>query len=283
MRYLYNLLKRKLVKIKKEKVIVPCIEGEFLRGRYAFITGASSGIGLSIAEAFLRNGAHVLITGRDEEKLAKAKEELIKILNIDQSYIMFAVFDVKKFDRLESIFSQIISLCGWRIDIFVNNAGVNSGTLFPDTSETEYDNVLNTNLKGMYFASQVFVKYMISNDIHGNVLNITSSSSLRPGISPYILSKWGEKSLTLGMAKKYLSFGIIVNAIAPGPTFTSMLIDTTNKDLNLNYSPSKRYITTEEIGNIATILVSDMGRMIVGDTVYMTGGAGLLTYDDMSY
>ena len=168
------------------------------------------------------------------------------------------------------------------MDIFVNNAGINTGKLFPDTSESDFDAVLNTNLKGMYFCSQIIVKYMVENQIKGNILNITSSSALRPGTSPYVLSKWGEKSLTIGMAKKFLKYGIIVNGLAPGPTATAML-KKNDDDLYCDYSPTKRYLAAEEVGNIATILVSDMGRMIVGDTIYMTGGAGIITYDDVGY
>ncbi|WP_347460534.1 SDR family oxidoreductase [Clostridium sp. DMHC 10] len=155
--------------------------------------------------------------------------------------------------------------------------------MFPDTSEEDYDRVLETNLKGMYFLSQEIAKYMVDNKIKGNILNITSSSALRPGISPYIVSKWGERSLTLGMAKKYLPYGIIVNGLAPGSTLTPMLRKDEENDLNLDYSPSKRYAAPEEIGNLATVLVSSMGRMIVGDTIYATGGAGVITYDDTTY
>ena len=172
---------------------------------------------------------------------------------------------------------------GKRIDIFVNNAGINEGKLFPNTSEEDFDRVVETNLKGMYFISQEIVKYMVNNKIEGNILNITSSSSLRPGVSPYIISKWGERSLTLGMAKKYLQYGIVVNGLAPGSTLTPMLKKDKENDLNLDYSPCKRYVAPEEIGNIATVLVSGMGRMIVGDTVYATGGAGVITYDDTTY
>lgn len=124
---------------------------------------------------------------------------------------------------------------------------------------------------------------MVENKIKGNILNITSSSSLRPAISPYIISKWGERSLTLGMAKKYLPYGIIVNGLAPGSTLTPMLNKAEDNDLYLDYSPSKRYAAPEEIANLATVLVSKMGRMIVGDTIYATGGAGIITYDDQIY
>ncbi|MFR8619933.1 MAG: SDR family oxidoreductase, partial [Romboutsia timonensis] len=116
-----------------------------------------------------------------------------------------------------------------------------------------------------------------------NILIINSSSSLRPAITPYIVSKWGERSLTLGMAKKALQYGITVNGLAPGSTLTPMLEKGNKTDLSLDYSPIKRYIAPEEIGNMATFLVSDMGKTIIGDTIYMTGGAGVITYDDMQY
>lgn len=88
--------------------------------------------------------------------------------------------------------------------------------------------------------------------------------------------------MTLGMAKTYIKHGIVVNAIAPGPTATPML----TKDIeNLNHSanPLGRFATAEEIANMAAILVSGLGRTIVGDTIFMTGGAALITYDDIKY
>lgn len=274
-------LKKKLIRIKKEKITIPCIEGHFLDGKYALITGGSSGIGYAIAEAFLKNGAYITICGRNAEKLSDAKSRLIQACGCSDNRIDILKLDISKIDEMEKILSNYLD--DKRIDIFVNNAGVNGGNLFPDTSEEDYDRVLSINLKGMYFMSQNIAKYMIKSKIKGNILNITSSSSLRPGISPYIVSKWGERSLTLGMAKKYLPYGIVVNGLAPGSTLTPMLKNDLDNDLNLDYSPTKRYVTPEEIGNLATVLVSDMGRMIVGDTIYATGGAGVITYDDTAY
>lgn len=278
-----KVILKKFIKIKKEKVIIPCMEGHFLENRCALVTGGTSGIGYSIAESFLKNGATVIITGRSEEKLKKAKEKLLSSTNCDSNSIKTGILDICMISELQKNLDCIISNCTNKIDIFVNNAGVNGGNVFPNTREDEYDKILDTNLKGMYFVSQLFVKYMINNKIRGNILNVTSSSALRPAISPYIVSKWGERGLTLGMAKKYLKHGIVVNGIAPGSTSTAMLNKEDLNDLNCEHSPTGRYIAPEEIGNIATILVSDMGKMIVGDTIYMTGGSGIITYDDMEY
>ena len=276
-----SCIKNKFVRIKKEKVLVPCLEGHLLDNRKALITGGSSGIGYSIAESFLKNGAEVVICGRNISKLTSAKNELVSKIGCSESKIGILQIDVSDVKNIKSTLP--IYLAHDNIDIFVNNAGVNVGDLFPNTLEEDYDIVLETNLRGMYFVSQEIAKYMVENNIKGNILNITSASAVRPGISPYIISKWGERSLTLGMAKKYLPYGIIVNALAPGSTLTPMLKKNEEDDMFLNYSPSKRYAAPEEIANLATILVSSLGRMIVGDTIYATGGAGVVTYDDTTY
>jgi|UPI000307CC95 3-oxoacyl-[acyl-carrier protein] reductase len=276
-----SFLKKKLIKVQKEKILIPCLEGKILNGKSAFITGGSSGIGYAIANSFLKNGANVVISGRNIKKLKDAKRELVKECQCNEEMVDILELDISSVSKMKSKLLEFLE--GKRIDIFVNNAGINEGKLFPNTSEEDFDRVVETNLKGMYFISQEIVKYMVNNKIEGNILNITSSSSLRPGVSPYIISKWGERSLTLGMAKKYLQYGIVVNGLAPGSTLTPMLKKDKENDLNLDYSPCKRYVAPEEIGNIATVLVSGMGRMIVGDTVYATGGAGVITYDDTTY
>lgn len=152
----------------------------------------------------------------------------------------------------------------------------------PNATEEVYDAVLDTNLKGTFFLSQFVGKYMKENNIKGNILNIASSSSLRPAVSAYTLSKWGVRGLTLGLAKALAPYGITVNGLAPGPTATPMLMKDTSNITN-NRIPLGRYVKPEEIANMAVFLVSEMGRSIIGDIVYMTGGAGVVTYEDMGY
>jgi NAD(P)-dependent dehydrogenase (short-subunit alcohol dehydrogenase family) len=170
------------------------------------------------------------------------------------------------------------------IDILVNNAGVNGGHL-PNATESDYDIVMDTNLKGVFFFSQIAGKYMVERKVKGNILNVASSSSLRPAVSAYTISKWGIRGLTMGLARSLSKYGITVNGIAPGQTLTPMMTNDIDSNSNIAKTdiPLGRWILPEEIANGALFLVSDLGRAVVGDILYMTGGAALLSYEDVSY
>lgn len=258
-------------------VYVPVLEGNLLEGRAALVTGGTSGIGFAIAESFLKNGAYVVITGRSLKRVMEA----CKRLEDKDSCFKGKINGIEMDSKDVKSFENALSFCGGKIDILVNNAGISKGS-FEALTEEDFDSVFDTNLKGAYFLSRIFAKYMKDKNIRGNILNVASSSSLRPAVSPYTLTKWGLRGFTLGLAKILSPYGIVVNAIAPGPTATPMLTDCRD-DLRLSTSPQGRYATAEEIANLATVLVSDMGRMVVGDTLYATGGAGLITFDDMKY
>ena len=263
---------------KQVTINVPA-ERALLKGRCALITGGTSGIGLSIAKAFAREGAFVIITGRTRERLDKALDQ---ISESNACGFVMDNTDVKSFEpRLTEILESIKLKGENSIDILVNNAGVN-GLRMPHETEEDFNHVIETNLKGTFFLSQLYGKYLVDNAIKGNILNIASASSLRPADSAYTLSKWGLRGLTLGLAKSLGQYGITVNGIAPGPTATPMMLND-NNNLNLDRIPLGRYILPEEIASMAVVLVSDVGRSIMGDLVYMTGGAGNLTYDDVNY
>ena len=259
--------------------IVSLAQTDLLNGKTALITGGTSGIGKAIAMAFLNAGADVIITGRNIEKTQHTAEEF------SQKYPQRQVFgidlDNTKVETFQTKLSEIQKLVGEKhIEILVNNAGVNGGDGY-NCNEKDYDGILDTNLKGVFFLSRTIAEYMITNNIQGNILNIASSSSLRPATSPYIISKWGIRGITVGFAKKMIKHGIVVNGLAPGPTFTPMLVKDDSDNIAISSNPSGRFAMPEEIANMAVILTSGLGRMIVGDIIYMTGGAGTITVDDV--
>lgn len=257
---------------------------DLLKGKTALITGGTSGIGFSIAEAMLRAGASVIVTGRNQDKLTKSVRELETFRRTD-TYVYSEMVDMTNVESFGQSLNYILKrIEDHKIDILVNNAGTRGmcESDFGNAKEEDYDVIMNTNLKGMFFFSQLVAKYMKDNHIEGNILNIASSSSLRPANSAYILSKWGIRGLTLGMAKALIPHGIVVNAIAPGPTATPMLNKTLD-DVNFPQNPSGRLVTPDEIANMAVVMTSAMGRMAVGNIVYMTGGSGLITVDDAIY
>jgi len=278
---LIRLIDRRLPIHRVTPTIVEVAPNSLLVGRVALITGGTSGIGFEIAKAFLKAGAVVIITGRSYDRIATAINKLkmsslqrvaygMELDNRDVKHMPFAIQQMMADNGIE------------KIDILVNNAGV-SGDTISMTTEEQYDNILDTNLKGVYFLCQYFAHYMVKNQIEGNILNIASSSSFRPANFAYGVSKWGIRGLTEGLARSLAPYGIVVNAIAPGPTVTGMM--KTESEGNL-YHPTNligRYILPLEIANMAVVLVSGLGRTIVGDTVCMTGGSGNITNEDMAY
>lgn len=250
---------------------------EMLKGRCALITGGTSGIGYAIAEAFLEAGAKVIITGRSQSKLNKSVDRLSQY-----GICCGIIMDVTKTDTILDSFNDSVSKYG-KIDILVNNAGV-SGAPIADATPEEFDAVMDTNLKGVFFLSQIAGKYMVKNGINGNILNISSASSIRPAACAYTISKWGIRGFTQGLARTLLPYGITVNALAPGPTATPLLKKNSDADdIAFPVTPSGRYALPCEIANMAVVLVSDMARLVVGDTVFMTGGAGNINNGDMDY
>lgn len=261
--------------------IVTLSPNHLLQGRTALITGGTSGIGFSIAKAFLDAGANVVITSRSAQRAEQTANQLGSNYH-NQICLGVAMNNKSAAQIIESFEHVLVILKGGKVDILVNNAGIGGGGISSATEE-EYNNVMDTNLKGNFFLSREVAKYMIRHSIQGNILNIASSSSLRPANSAYILSKWGVRGLTEGLGRALAPKGIVVNGIAPGPTATPMLGKMNDDDIFRSDSLIGRYITTTEIAQMAVIMVSEMSRSVIGDIVYMTGGAGNINNGDFNY
>ncbi len=274
MRKLKRIIQAIIFMLKQKEILtVPKIidREKLLEGRVAFITGGNSGIGLEIAREFLKNGCKVIIAGTNEEKLKLCCKSL------DNINIKCITLNLTEINTFKEKFEQILSLFpNDKIDILVNSAGVTGFTNYFEVTEKEYDNIMDINLKGNFFLSQIFSKYMIENNIKGNILNISSSSAVRPAWKPYQISKWGIKGFTLGLADTLAPYGIVVNALAPGPVATPMLGKNEGDNIYNSRIYNKRYALPSEIAYLATYMVSDLGRLIIGDTIYSTGGSGIL-------
>ena len=257
----------------KVPVRIPVLGGELLKDRKVLITGGTSGIGLAMAKAFIRNGASVVITGRSDERIERALSQL----GTNANGIVLNNVDVESFaNKIDECVQKF-----WMPDVLVNNAGLTLWESFGAADVANYNMIMDTNLRGAFFLSQEVSNRWKALGVHGNILNVGSSSSLRPGNSPYVLSKWGVRSMTVGLAKELIRHGIVVNGIAPGPTATSLFVGDGKNGINRQGNPSGRLVTEDEVANLAVVLISDLGRMVVGDMLFVTGGAGVITVDDV--
>lgn len=273
---------RRLPLHKVTPQIVELKQDGLLQGRTALVTGGTSGIGSAIAKAFLKADATVVITGRSQKKIDTAVKAIKDEIGGNKP-IYGLELNMKDANTFDNKLKELLALVPTgQVDILVNNAGVSVDT-HAASPEEEFDSVLDTNLKGVYFLSYRFAHYFKDHQIKGNILNIASSSSVRPATSAYGLSKWGVRGLTEGLARLLAPHGITVNGIAPGQTATPMMDGVSADNI---YHPTNligRYIMPVEIANMAVILVSDAGKSIVGDIVYMTGGSGNVTNEDLPY
>ena len=255
---------------------------EMLKGRTALVTGGTSGIGYEVAKAYINAGARVVIPGRNEEKVKKACEVIDKEVS-RKGNIFGIVMNNTDVKSMPSKLQDIERVLGTgHIDILVNNAGVVGGEV-KDCTEELYNTILDTNLKGTFFLSKLVARYWVNNQIEGNILMMGSSSSLRPATSAYTLTKNALYGFTKGLAKVLAPHGITVNGLAPGPTATPMTMPNGVRDEISFPNPLGRFVMPGEIANMAVFLVCNMGRSIIGDMVFMTGGSGIVTFDDVKY
>lgn len=245
------------------QVTVPCL----LQGKVALIMGGHGGIGKAIVDSFVKSGCKVIVVSRNVEKVKTAFSE--------SSHLAFIRFDLSNLAGLDDMVMQAIS-CFGKIDILVNTAGTHTENVdFWTVSEKEYDRVLDINLKGCYFVSRSIATYMKNNGIKGHILNVSSSTGGEPSWSPYRISKRALEGMTLGMAQIMQPYGIVVNGIAPGEVATGLINWKEGDSIDTEHNHFGRMAMLEEVANLALFLVSDMGNMITGQMIYMSGGRGV--------
>ena len=232
-----------------------------------FISGASRGIGNSIAKYFAQNDYIVVGTSRNEFKFDDKTENLIPV-KLDVT----SRDDVKKcFDFLKS--ENLLP------DILINNAGITSDQIFLRMKNEDWDNVIDTNLNGVFNLSKIFVKNMIKNK-KGRIINISSISGLmgNPGQVNYSASKSALNGFTKSLAKELGSRNITVNCVAPGFIETDMtsFLEEDAKQRIEETIPLGRLGKAEDIAKLVAFLASDEASYITGQTISIDGG--LLMY-----
>ena len=244
--------------------------GEILKGKKILVTGGSSGIGLSIALKCISEGATVLITGRNEDKLERV---------FSQNYsdnLKTLVWDVSNIKIIKENLKEAEKLLGGSIDVLVNNAGIINGKDFLNVNEDIWDSIYSVNSKGLYFVSQKLVKNWLKNNEtkHKKIINISSQGAFVGATYPYRMTKWDIAGLTQGLGKMLAPHGIIVNGIAPGIIATEMQKKYLNQNDNIycSLNPLKRFALPEEIAELAAFLISDASNFITGQTIVCDGG-----------
>lgn len=257
-------------------VEIPVPTGDVsFEGRLALVTGGTSGIGMEIARALLARGCEVVITGRSERRIEAVLEDL------SSPRARGIELDVRDVDAMEGKIDEAAGLFPERmgVDTLVNAAGIMKCPHIDDIDQALWDSIMETNLRAPFFMSRAAAHHMRGRGIHGHILNISSSASARNAKGPYEIGKWALNGMTLGLAEQLIRDGIVVNAIAPGPTATPMLGMRRDGNLTNLANPSGRYADPREIANLACLLLSSYADLVVGQTVYASGGAGTICID----
>lgn len=243
-----------------------------VENKIALVTGGSRGIGRAIALELAKAGATVCINfQKNEDKANSALKELQKISG--KSHCL-SQFDVSKGEEVEKAISECVSKLG-KIDILVNNAGITKDNLILRMKESEWDEVIDTNLKGAFHCSKVAAKFMLKQK-QGKIINITSYSGEagNPGQVNYAAAKAGVIGLTKSLAKELASREITVNAVAPGfieTDMTSSMDEETKKKIS-EHIPLGRFGSCEDVAHLVVFLASDLSNYMTGQVIDVNGG-----------
>jgi glucose 1-dehydrogenase len=245
-----------------------------LTNKVAVVTGANSGIGRAITLALAKDGAYVTI---DYVVNKESAEELEKeIIKMGDKAIMVDA-DVSKISDLQNLINETIKAFG-KIDILVNNAGIETRTSILDSTEEQFDKVMNVNLKSAFFGTQIAAKQMIKQGKGGRIINISSVHEdwPMPGNTPYCCSKGGMRMLTRTAGVELAEHGINVVGVGPGavatPINTSTMSDPAKLQKLNSFIPTGRMARPEEIASVVAWLASDESSYVTAATYFVDGG-----------
>ncbi len=246
-----------------------------LKDKVALITGASSGIGKAIATRFAAEGAHVVVNYRPGSE-SDSEAAQAEATSFESSSIAVAA-DVSKREDVERMIAEIVKQFG-RIDIAINNAGIEIKKPFLDVTDDEWNKVIAVNLFGSYLVSQAAARQMVKQGEGGKLIFISSvhEDIPFPEYTAYCASKGGVRMLMRNLAMELAQYKINVNNIAPGAIATPInqvvLDDPTATKNAISEIPWGRFGRPEEVASIALFLASDEAEYVTGSTYYIDGG-----------
>lgn len=242
-----------------------------LQNKVAIITGGSRGIGYATAEAFLKEGATVILTASKPSTAEKAVESLKQ--KYPDAKIQGISPDLSSLDAVRNAFQAVVNTFG-HIDILVNNAGVSESTPLLNYTEDTFDKVMDLNVKGVFNAARVAAHYMAEQG-RGVILNTSSMVSIygQPSGVAYPTSKFAVNGMTLSLARELGPKGIRVNAVAPGITETDMMKAVPKEIIEpmIAQIPLRRLGQPEDIANAFVFLASDEASYITGVVLQVDG------------
>ncbi|HAO20500.1 MAG: 3-oxoacyl-[acyl-carrier-protein] reductase [Desulfobacteraceae bacterium IS3] len=239
--------------------------------RTVVITGGSKGIGRAIALAFARPDTQIFFNYSSD---ISAAEETQKLIAEAGGTAVGLRADVSSEKEVTEFFNAVLSKAG-RIDVLVNNAGITRDGLIVRMKEKDWDDVLDTNLKGVFLCSKLVAKPMIKQHF-GRIINITSvvGAMGNPGQANYVASKAGIIGFTKALARELASRNITVNAVAPGYVDTEMTLNLSEKakDAMIAQIPLGRTAKPEDIAGVVEFLASEKAAYITGQVIHVNGG-----------
>ncbi|WP_248315860.1 3-oxoacyl-[acyl-carrier-protein] reductase [Staphylococcus aureus] len=235
------------------------------------VTGASRGIGRSIALQLAEEGYNVAVNYAGSKEKAEAVVEEIKAKGVDSFAIQANVADA---DEVKAMIKEVVSQFG-SLDVLVNNAGITRDNLLMRMKEQEWDDVIDTNLKGVFNCIQKAIPQMLRQR-SGAIINLSSVVGAvgNPGQANYVATKAGVIGLTKSAARELASRGITVNAVAPGFIVSDMTdaLSDELKEQMLTQIPLARFGQDTDIANTVAFLASDKAKYITGQTIHVNGG-----------
>ncbi|MBI3029219.1 MAG: 3-oxoacyl-ACP reductase FabG [Candidatus Rokubacteria bacterium] len=240
-----------------------------LQGKVALITGAAGGIGEATARRFAREGASVAVNDANAAGAKKVAEEI----QAGGAKALALAGDVTQKAQVEEMVRQVIGAWG-RVDVLINNAGINRDAMAAKMTEEQWDQVLDVNLKGTFLCAQAVLPGMRERG-WGRVINTSSIGSLgNIGQANYSASKAGVIGLTKTLALEYAKYGVTVNCVAPGATMTAMLAGVPDKIKEgiIAKIPMGRIAGPDEIANVHCFLASDEAGFVTGQVLFVDGG-----------